>query len=761
MRALEQLLGEAPALRALAPAHRATIAGCARNRVFEPGDGCSARAIRRTRSSSSARGAVALETQVPGRGAVTLETLGAGDLLGWSWLVPPYRSALRRARAGHRARDRARRRLPARQVRRRIRRSATTCSRCVAAVFVERLEETRLRLLDLYAVVPAMPEPPRRLPRRGPAVARPATPGRCALEPADGDGAGRLRARASSRCSTRSAPARCRSRSARSRTGRRARAHGPRRRRRHRGRCAPRSRATCSGVRGPFGHGWPLEAAEGRDVVIVAGGTRARAAAPGRPRAARRSRALRRRRGALRRAHARRPALPRRARGAGDAAATIDVELTVDAPDAGLERPRRRGHAADPRGPTSIPPAPLAMVCGPEVMMRFAAARAARARRRAGADDLGLAGAQHEVRDRPLRALPARPAVRLQGRPGGPARPRRAAHADGGAVSPRRTLAVWKFASCDGCQLSLLDCEDELLPLAGELDIAYFLEAGPRARGGHLRPLARRGLDHHARGRRAHPRDPRALAAPGHDRRLRRPPAASRRCATSPTSRTSCRSSTRRPSTSPRSPPRRRSSEHVRGRLRAAGLPDRQAASCSRSSAPSCNDRRPAIGRPQRLRRVQAARQRLRDGRPRHAVPRPGHARRLRRAVPELPPRLLRLLRPDGGAERRRSLGAWLAGTAWPSATLVRALPHLQRRRAGVRRARMAERELVTASPLARVEGEGALHVRLRDGRVEDVRLRIYEPPRFFEAFLRGRALHRGARHHRADLRHLPGRLPD
>ena len=40
------------------------------------------------------------------------------------------------------------------------------------------------------------------------------------------------------------------------------------------------------------------------------------------------------------------------------------------------------------------------------------------------------------------------------------------------------TLAVWKFASCDGCQLSLLDCEDELLALAGEVEIAYFLEAG-------------------------------------------------------------------------------------------------------------------------------------------------------------------------------------------------------------------------------------------------------------------------------------------
>lgn len=38
-------------------------------------------------------------------------------------------------------------------------------------------------------------------------------------------------------------------------------------------------------------------------------------------------------------------------------------------------------------------------------------------------------------------------------------------------------LAVWKFASCDGCQLSLLDCEDELLAVAAAVEIAYFPEA--------------------------------------------------------------------------------------------------------------------------------------------------------------------------------------------------------------------------------------------------------------------------------------------
>jgi sulfhydrogenase subunit delta len=43
------------------------------------------------------------------------------------------------------------------------------------------------------------------------------------------------------------------------------------------------------------------------------------------------------------------------------------------------------------------------------------------------------------------------------------------------AAKPK--LAVWKFASCDGCQLSILDCEDELLALADAVQIANFLEA--------------------------------------------------------------------------------------------------------------------------------------------------------------------------------------------------------------------------------------------------------------------------------------------
>ncbi len=51
----------------------------------------------------------------------------------------------------------------------------------------------------------------------------------------------------------------------------------------------------------------------------------------------------------------------------------------------------------------------------------------------------------------------------------------------------------------------------------------------------------------------------------------------------------------------------------------------------------------------------------------------------------------------------------------------------------------MAKRRTIKVDYLARVEGEGALYVKIRDDRVTDVQLKIFEPPRFFEAFLRGR----------------------
>jgi sulfhydrogenase subunit delta len=52
------------------------------------------------------------------------------------------------------------------------------------------------------------------------------------------------------------------------------------------------------------------------------------------------------------------------------------------------------------------------------------------------------------------------------------------------ATAARPKLAVWKFSSCDGCQLSLLDCEDELLAVAGAVEIANFAEASRNVQKG-------------------------------------------------------------------------------------------------------------------------------------------------------------------------------------------------------------------------------------------------------------------------------------
>src|SRR3989338_6606302 len=55
------------------------------------------------------------------------------------------------------------------------------------------------------------------------------------------------------------------------------------------------------------------------------------------------------------------------------------------------------------------------------------------------------------------------------------------------------------------------------------------------------------------------------------------------------------------------------------------------------------------------------------------------------------------------------------------------------------RKARPMKNRTLDVNYLARVEGEGALHVKIKNGKVQDVQLNIFEPPRFFEAFLRGR----------------------
>ena len=120
-----------------------------------------------------------------------------------------------------------------------------------------------------------------------------------------------------------------------------------------------------------------------------------------------------------------------------------------------------------------------AMVCGPEVMMRFVARRPARPRvpterihvslernMKCAIGHCGHCQLAHRVRLQGRRRLPARA-------------DRAAARGSGSCERDERKpkLAVWKFASCDGCQLSLLDFERELVALPDSIEVAYFLEA--------------------------------------------------------------------------------------------------------------------------------------------------------------------------------------------------------------------------------------------------------------------------------------------
>jgi CRP/FNR family transcriptional regulator, cyclic AMP receptor protein len=91
MRTIDELLAEAPAFEGMSKEHLELIAGCAQNRAFEDGaylmrEGDAANIFYVIRT-----GMIALETHVPERGALTIETIDDGDLVGWSWLVPPYR----------------------------------------------------------------------------------------------------------------------------------------------------------------------------------------------------------------------------------------------------------------------------------------------------------------------------------------------------------------------------------------------------------------------------------------------------------------------------------------------------------------------------------------------------------------------------------------------------------------------------------------------------------------------------------------------
>ena len=148
-RSLESLLADVPFLEGLDDARLALLAGCAGNIRFSDGD-------RLFRQGDAAdvfyvirHGSVALETFVPSRGPVLIETIEPGEVLGWSWLFAPYRwhfdgRALGVVRAT--AFDGACLREKCED----DPRLGYELMQRFAQVLIERLQWTRLRLLDLY-----------------------------------------------------------------------------------------------------------------------------------------------------------------------------------------------------------------------------------------------------------------------------------------------------------------------------------------------------------------------------------------------------------------------------------------------------------------------------------------------------------------------------------------------------------------------------------------------------------------------------------
>jgi len=90
VRTLEGVLAGHPFFSGMDPRYLQLAVGCAANVRFNAGELIFREGHQAEHFYLIRAGKVALEIHVPGRGSVTVQALGAGEILGWSWLVPPY-----------------------------------------------------------------------------------------------------------------------------------------------------------------------------------------------------------------------------------------------------------------------------------------------------------------------------------------------------------------------------------------------------------------------------------------------------------------------------------------------------------------------------------------------------------------------------------------------------------------------------------------------------------------------------------------------
>jgi len=151
METLEPILAQHPFFQDIEPVYLQLMVGCATNVRFAAGDDIFREGDVADQFYLIRHGRVALQVFIPGQGCITIETIEAGEVLGWSWLFPPYRwhfdaqvLELTRAIAFDGACLRAKcdedHDLGYRLMQR------------FAQVMMQRLQATRLQLLDLYGV---------------------------------------------------------------------------------------------------------------------------------------------------------------------------------------------------------------------------------------------------------------------------------------------------------------------------------------------------------------------------------------------------------------------------------------------------------------------------------------------------------------------------------------------------------------------------------------------------------------------------------
>jgi CRP-like cAMP-binding protein len=148
MKTMEDMLRGHPVFDGLDPAYVELIAGCGRNVVFHAGEAIARQGRPAECFYLLRHGHVAVRFSAPGR-TVTIDTLGPDEVLGWSWLLAPYQwhfdvDAVELTRAVMFEVGCLRAKLDADP------RLGFELMRRFAAIIVDRLQATRLRLLDLY-----------------------------------------------------------------------------------------------------------------------------------------------------------------------------------------------------------------------------------------------------------------------------------------------------------------------------------------------------------------------------------------------------------------------------------------------------------------------------------------------------------------------------------------------------------------------------------------------------------------------------------